>query len=88
MSYRDTAVKQYSDFLPEINLTIKYNKKVILGSETGKSDEAEFVTYYEEGKNLMNTELKELKGLMLESANYDNFGFAIHHVQAWMTLKN
>lgn len=86
MSYRDTAAAQFNDAQPMIDLAVKYGRKVLLGSETGESTEADFVTYYEEGKAKMMEQQQMLKAMMDEK--YSNYGLAIHYVDSWFLLKD
>jgi len=86
MAYRDSAIAQYQGASPMIRLSSKYGKKVLIGSETGISDEADFVTYFEEGKAHFNQEQLKLKSLM-DKENIE-YGLAVHHVESWLELKN
>lgn len=86
MSYRDTALAQFTDAQPMIRLGMKYNKKVVLGSETGESSEANFVTYHEEGKATLVKQQLKLKAMM--DSQYADYGLAIHDVNVWLLLKD
>ena len=81
MSYRDSAEKIYNFAKDEVEYATKNNKKLILGVETQNVDE-NIVTFYEEGKEFMNQELKLLRELIPKS-----FGIAIHHIVSWFDLK-
>ncbi|HAL73496.1 MAG TPA: hypothetical protein DCM45_00210 [Clostridiales bacterium] len=86
MAYRDTAREQYQSALPMIRIARQYNRKVIMGSETGQSTEAEFVSYFEEGKAVLQKEQVRLIGLMdKEDVEY---GLAVHYVESWFELKD
>lgn len=86
MAYRDTANEQFRNSLPMIRLAQHYDRKVLLGSETGQSAEAGFVTYFEEGKAIMRQEQIKLIGLM-DQENID-YGLAVHYVESWLSLKD
>ena len=82
MSYRDTANDIYDTAKEEVAFATAKNKSIFLGVET-YSEEGDFVSFQEEGKNYMNTELEKLRTLIP-----DNFGIAIHQIKTWYDLKN
>ena len=87
MSYRDTAAKMYDVAKEEIQFAKKYGTKIILGAET-YSTEGNAVSYMEEGKIYMNTELVKLKGLLDTAVPSKKYGIAIHQHKRWYDLKN
>ena len=82
MSYRDTAEKIYSVSEDEIEYAKLTNKTLVLGVET-KTNEYDYVTFFEEGKVAMQQELEKLSQTLPQ-----NFGFCIHHIQSWYNLKD
>lgn len=81
MSYRDSAEKICNFAKDEIDYATKNNKKLILGVETQDVNDS-IVSFFEEGKEFMNQELKLLRELIPK-----NFGIAIHHIVSWFDLK-
>ena len=81
MSYRDSAEKICNFAKDEIDYATKNNKKLILGVETQDVNDS-IVSFFEEGKEFMNQELKLLRKLIPK-----NFGIAIHHIVSWFDLK-
>lgn len=84
MAYRDNAIDQYQSALPMIRLAGRYDRKVLLGSETGQSTEAEFVTYFEEGKAFLEEE--QIKLISLMEPEDVEYGLAVHYVESWLGL--
>lgn len=84
MAYRDTASAIIGIVQTEIALAEKYKKPLVIGVETGQTDEGGQITFYEEGETYMNTELEKVKGFYMGKPGYD--GIAIHHVGSWQTL--
>lgn len=82
MSYRDTAQKIYDVSSQEIAYAKSINKTLVLGVET-KSNEGDNVSFMEEGKQIMQTELNILKEMLPQ-----NFGICIHHIKSWYDLKD
>lgn len=80
MSYRDTAEDIYDVSSDEINYALSKNKTINLGIETQDVDE-DIVSFYEEGKDYMNSELNKLRKLIPE-----DFGISIHHIRSWYDL--
>ncbi|MEG1886670.1 MAG: hypothetical protein RR177_00955 [Oscillospiraceae bacterium] len=90
MAYRDSADEQLKMIMPNLEFAKKYNRSLIIGSETLNTDEARrsdgnsVVSYFEEGKEYMYRELSQIEHVVSET--YDNFGFAIHDISHWMAL--
>ncbi len=87
MSYRDTARAMWDVGKEEVAYAKKYGHKVILGAET-KSSEGDNVSYMEEGKAVMVSELTKLNDMLLENVPDRQFGLAIHQIDNWYNLKN
>ena len=81
MSYRDEATKMYDVSSDEINYASSLGKKIYLGAET-YSLEGDNVSYLEEGKKYMYSELDKLRNLIPS-----DFGIAIHQIKTWKELK-
>ncbi len=86
MAYRDTAARQFADAQPMLRIAQRTGKAVVVGSETGKVDEPEFVTYYEEGKAALVDQMGKLQILM--DGTGLRYGLAIHYVESWFDLKD
>ncbi len=82
MSYRDTSERIYSVSEDEINYAKSVNKSLNLGVET-KSSEGDQVSFMEEGKTAMLTELEKLRKLIPS-----NFGIVVHQIYTWASLKD
>ncbi len=82
MSYRDTAEKMYEVSVDEINYAQEKHKTLFLSAET-YSEEGNQVSFYEEGKAYMLSELEKLRAMLPE-----NFGIAIHNIKTWKLLKD
>lgn len=84
MAYRDSAAMITELVKNEIAFGEKYGKSVVVGVETGQTDEGEAISFYEEGEAFMENELA------LVSAHYAGAkgfgGVAIHHVDSWKTM--
>ena len=87
MSYRDTAAAMWDVSKEEIAYAKKYGHKVILGAET-YSKEGDAVSYMEEGKTVMVSELTKLNAKLLSNLPNRNFGLAVHQIDRWYSLKN
>lgn len=87
MSYRDTAAAMWDVAKEEIAYAKKYGHKVVLGAET-YSKEGDAVSYMEEGKTVMVSELTKLNAKLLSSLPNRNFGLAVHQIDRWYSLKN
>lgn len=89
MAYRDRAdgSNSISSLVPqEMGMADKWGKKVLIAVETKQSSEGDFVTFNEEGKTYMNTELAKLPDLMSTHPAYA--GTAIHSYEYWKPLKD
>ena len=82
MSYRDTAEAIYNISKEEIAYASAVGKTVVLGVET-YSLEGDNVSFMEEGKNYMYSELDKLKNMVPSGT-----GISIHHIQTWYDLKD
>ena len=82
MSYRDEADKMIDVSIDEINYSKDNNKILFLSAET-YSEEGDQVSYLEEGKTYMYSELDKLRK---EIPN--TFGIAIHNIKSWKELKD
>lgn len=78
MSYRDTKDGIFNVAKEELEYANENNKKLILSVET-YSLEGDQVSFYEEGKSVLNNVLKELEGT--------SSGVAVHHLKSWYELK-
>ena len=81
MSYRDTAWEIYDVASDEIEYAKSVNKPLNVSVETGE-DDIDKVTFYEEGREYMDAELKELRERLPK-----DFGIVIHHIRTWYYLK-
>lgn len=88
MSYRDTAAAMLDVSRLEIDLAKTRRCRVVLGAETGRTGEGDFVSYYEEGKAAMTAELGKVKTALAAAALPAGAGVAVHHVGSWMNLKD
>jgi len=82
MSYRDTAQKIYDVSKDEIEYAKAVDKTLVLGVET-KENEIDIVSFFEEGKSVMNEEIKTIQTMLP-----NNFGICVHHIKSWFDLKN
>lgn len=88
MAYRDAAVGDdgiINAVSKELALGKKYNSDITVAVETQKSDEGNFVSFYEEGANCMYEELGRVYSFYKDNSSFR--GFAIHHLMSWMNLK-
>ncbi|MDE0582277.1 amidase [Planococcus sp. A6] len=85
MAYRDSAPMIIEIVKNEIAMAEKYGKHVVVGVETGTTDEGSIITFAEEGEAFMNLQLGEVAAHYSGYSAYE--GIAIHHVGSWMTLK-
>lgn len=81
MSYRDSAEEMVKVSSEELDYAKEINKSIFLSVETG--EEEDIVTYYQEGKAYLYSQIENLKDLI----NQD-FGLAIHHIKSWKELKD
>lgn len=88
MSYRDTAKAILDCGATELAMGRTRNCRVLLGVETGKSDEGGFVTFREEGRKALAKTLTEVKAAVAAAGLRAGGGVAVHHVDAWMDLQD
>ncbi len=80
MSYRDSSEKILSVAKEEIEYAKSVNKSLNISVETGEQED--IVTFYQEGMNVLNAELKKVKEQLP-----NDFGIAIHHIKSLKNLK-
>jgi hypothetical protein len=85
MAYRDSASMIIDLVKNEIALAGKYNKQLVIGVETGQTDEGGALSFFEEGETYMNQELAKVKSFYTGTPGYS--GAAVHHVGSWETMK-
>lgn len=85
MAYRDSAPMIIDIAKNEMAMAAKYGKTIVIGVETGVTDEGSIITFAEEGEAYMNRELAVVTTHYSGSPAYQ--GVAVHHVGSWMTLK-
>jgi hypothetical protein len=83
MSYRDTVQQIFDTAKEELDYAKLNNKQILLSVETAYSREGDKVSFYEEGKAAMYSEIHKLKNLC---GNAD-YGIAVHHLRSWYELK-
>ncbi|EFI67359.1 Uncharacterized conserved protein, probably secreted [Lysinibacillus fusiformis ZC1] len=85
MAYRDAAKDIISIVEHEIAYASTVNKSIVIGVETGASEEGENITFYDNGEAFMN---EQLILVQQHFSNNDAFhGVAIHYVENWMTMR-
>ena len=87
MSYRDSAAAMLDTAREELACAATRRCRVLLGAETGKTDEGDFVSFYEEGDLALRTELEKVHTALRALNLPVPTGTAVHHVGAWMKLK-
>lgn len=85
MAYRDSASAIIDIVQNEISYAQKYNKSIVVGVETGQTDEGEGITFFEEGEAHMNEELTAVSNYYRNIASFN--GVAVHHVGSWMDMQ-
>ncbi|MFC9538881.1 amidase [Lysinibacillus sp. NPDC056959] len=85
MAYRDAAKDIIKIVEHEIDYAKKVNKSIVIGVETGASDEGKNITFYDDGEAYMNKQLAQVHKQYANKTSYN--GFAIHHVDSWMNMK-
>ncbi|MGE7687587.1 amidase [Lysinibacillus sp. NPDC097214] len=85
MAYRDAAKDIIKIVEHEIDYAKKVNKSIVIGVETGASDEGDNITFYDDGEAYMNKQLAQVHKQYANKTSYN--GFAIHHVDSWMNMK-
>lgn len=83
MSYRDSGEGMLSVADEELEYAKSINKTVVLGAETGDTEEDEIVTYFQEGREYMDKQLQLVKASITS-----NFGISIHHIASWFEMKD
>lgn len=88
MSYRDSASRIYDVAKNELEYASSINKKVFLCVETSRQSETPEITFFEEGKEYMYTQLENLKNIIIDEygEDFSNFGFSIHHMRSYYEL--
>ncbi|MDD7896552.1 hypothetical protein PUW91_00330 [Metamycoplasma hyosynoviae] len=81
MAYRSSAEKSYSISKYLLDYAKKHNKKINICVETGYDEDLN-ITYYDEGKRVLATELIKLLKMV-----HKDVGFAIHHLESFEKLK-
>ena len=85
MAYRDSAPMIIDIVKNEMTMAQNYGKSIVVGVETGVTDEGSIITFAEEGETFMNQQLAEVATHYAGNPAYK--GNAIHHVGSWMTLQ-
>ncbi|MEK5644219.1 hypothetical protein BK138_13055 [Paenibacillus rhizosphaerae] len=84
MSYRDTADGIYSTAKRELEEANYLGKPAFASVETKPSSEGEFITFYEEGKAYMDSQLGKLQ--QLAQVNTSFAGVSVHDLDGWRSL--
>ncbi len=85
MAYRNTAKKIQSIITEEVALAKRYDKKLIIWVETGKSSEWSSVSFCGKGMKVVKKELNKVADTLDNEWIY--FGFAIHHYTTRKAMK-
>ena len=85
MAYRDSAPMIIDIVKNEMAMAERLGKRVVVGVETGTTDEGSIITFAEEGEAFMNQELAKVTAHYAGNPAYK--GNAVHHVGSWMTLQ-
>lgn len=85
MAYRDSAPMLIEIVKNEMAMAQRLGKGVVVGVETGETDEGSIITFAEEGEAFMNQQLAAVAAHYIGNPAYK--GNAIHHVGSWMTLR-
>ena len=85
MAYRDTAPMIIEIVKNEVAFAKKHGKPIIVGVETGYTDEGNQVSFYEEGEAYMSRQLTLVQNHYSGIASFG--GIAVHHVDSWKQLK-
>ena len=81
MSYRDSAEAMFDVAQEELAYANEIGKPIFLSAETGQEEDV--VTYFEEGKAYLNSQLEKLKEMVGDQLN-----IAIHHIKSWKALQD
>lgn len=84
MSYRDSAKAIYDTAKTEFIEGESMNKKIYTGVETKPSNEGNYITFYEEGSQVLNEQLVQLEQLGGTQTSFG--GIAVHDLVGWMNL--
>jgi len=84
MAYRDSAAMITDLVKNEIAYGEKHGKPVVVGVETGQTDEGDFISFYEEGEAFMKVELAKVSDAYTGAKGFG--GIAVHHVDSWKTM--
>ncbi|ANU14537.1 amidase [Planococcus halocryophilus Or1] len=85
MAYRDSASMIKELVKNEVAYAEKYGKTVVVGVETGQTDEGNNISFFEEGEAFMNRELAAVSAYYSTASGFG--GVAVHHVDSWKTMK-
>lgn len=85
MAYRDAAIDIIHIVEHEINYAKKVKKSIVIGVETGATDEGNNISFYDDGEAYMNKQLAQVHQHYANKKSYH--GFAIHHVDSWMNMQ-
>ncbi|MCM3130290.1 MULTISPECIES: hypothetical protein [unclassified Paenibacillus] len=84
MAYRDTANAIYNAAASELKEASELGKKVSIAVETNRSNEGNFITFYEEDCDYMRAELQELEQMANKHDSY--IGISVHDYGNWSKL--
>ncbi|NHN31945.1 hypothetical protein [Paenibacillus agricola] len=85
MSYRDQAQALADVTADDLALGDRLGKKIFVGVETNPSSEGAFISFYEEGSEVMHQQLAIIDRLLESHPSYS--GIAIHDYVGWKSLK-
>lgn len=85
MAYRDSASMIIDIVKNEISFAKKYKKSLVVGVETGNTEEGDTISFFEEGESYMNQQLIAVKNHYAGVTALK--GIAVHHIGSWMELK-
>ncbi|MBB5180234.1 hypothetical protein HNQ44_001662 [Planomicrobium koreense] len=85
MAYRDSAPMIIDIVKNEIAMAQRLGKSIVVGVETGTTDEGSIITFAEEGEAFMEQELAKVAAHYAGNPAYK--GNAIHHVGSWLALQ-
>ena len=86
MTYYNNGLAQFERGELEVEYAKKYNKKVVLSSETIRISPSS-VSYYLPGRDVLITESEVLRK-KLEETGVEKYGFAVHHAVSFYALMN
>lgn len=88
MAYRDQA-EGNNGILQLIKKDLVYaeqvEKSILIGIETLKSSEGDYLSFYQKKKSTMNHELIKIEKALVKTSSFE--GFAIHSIDGWMRMK-